>query len=156
MLMLLSINIPHLWQRCVLPEIHHPVRWDADVVGTVDVVVVVGHGQRGTAHRTGAAVKEAPTRCGNTAMTSSPAGSFTHGRVCFSKHIFHSCFPVEAILSSGPNLSRTVLRSQLQTPEQPQGTEVAPKATACFHLSCSWKQEHTSGHAGDASTEDRV
>lgn len=38
------------------------------MVGTVDVVVVVGHGQRGAADCPSAAVEEASTRCRNTTM----------------------------------------------------------------------------------------
>lgn len=43
------------------------------MVGTVDVVVVVGHGQRGTADGTCSAVEEATTCCGNTNIPSTPA-----------------------------------------------------------------------------------
>lgn len=43
----------------ILLEVHHFVCLHHDVVGTVDVVEVVGHGERWTAHCTHGAVEEA-------------------------------------------------------------------------------------------------
>lgn len=47
----------------VLLKIYYSVCLDPYVVGTVDVVVIVGHGQPRTAHCTRGAVKETTTCC---------------------------------------------------------------------------------------------
>ena len=47
----------------ILLEVHHFVCLHHDVVGTVDVVVVVGHGEGWTAHCTHGAVEEASACC---------------------------------------------------------------------------------------------
>lgn len=123
------------------------------MVGTVDVVVVVGHGQRGTAHRPGAAVKEATTRCRNTTTTSSPAGSFTHVRVYFIRHMFHECFHAEAAKRSCVlvhSSARLCIRLAATLQEE------AVKSTGLRSFEFLEKDRNPSGHVADTSNEEAV